>query len=1269
MLDLQRGIRFLNKLFNVRTKEWPRVLLLFLIAALSNAGFTWGTTIAYAAFLQEQGAGLETLPWILVFLSILSIIAIAVYTPFVDRIPDGKLHIIIFAIECAGIVFGLILLLFNYASIGYSFLYLWGFALIAVINPHQTTYFNNFYNTQTAKRVLPVINAGYRVGGIVAGLTISLFTSWFASTSTIIVIWLITHAFMMVVIWLLPYLLHDNQADQSSSSSQDASTPTKQGIPFFDNMRDGFQYTIQSTYLRWMAISILIMMTTMALLEYRSTELFLQKYTTAAELADFLGRLVAISNLFVVPILLFGISRIIARLGLGNANLIFPVGNLFISTWLIFSANWISAAAAYLVRNDFRLAFRSPIEGLLYNAVSLRVKGRTRAFVSGLIAPVGTLIGGLLLLLFVVFIPSLAWVIIALIGILSVVYLGSTLVIRKLYSQALIKMLEQEDYSFLLSQEGSDLAAVDPATLKLLEEKLNDSDDPQFTVFMANLISQLGGNDAKKILVAAVKSNSDPDTRAGIIDVMVAAEMWGQTVRELYTDLLADPSGQVRQSVLAGLEQLMGVDDEQFQELALNILDDPDIEVQSQVISALAHTNNFYALTPAVNALKKILYEEDPQKRSRGVLIQGRIAYVYTSRSLSGVTRPVYNLTTYLFDSADQVRLQAALAIEKVSKNKVTDKLAELIIQQMSSVTKDPVERIRQATLVVYSRLGKREAHPILVDALSDGSTGVRSAAVEMMIQIGKSVVPTIHPMLDSSDPSLRKTIAIILCRIDKDEYGSLISSHITNNLLSIYQNNGYLVALAPYLDYTSIAVLQDTIKERNQHLLDEIFYLLSALHDPASIKILTESFRSNSSLVRANTLEALETLTTPQTARLVGPLYDPNINLSYLLRLSEETWEMSHPNSAKIIEILTESSDDWLRAIMIFALGEMAGTMIQTDLLNSQQTQAKKSQEQQPSQSTDSFGALTDTDNNIKVRRSRKRPKPANLFSIFDDNTDAEPKKPETPSRRRITNPLAAMVNGAEEGDDKPGASSLKTPKVNVAKPVLSLEIRTKIPSIIDAAIADPDLEVRTAAQSAKRMLTGLHIVEVRLATHTASRILTDLQNEDTAGEEEFMLSTIEKIIFLKKIPFFQGMTIDQLKTLANVCEEQLFEEDTRIFNERESGGTLYVVISGKVAIEKEGKRKGSFARLDTKDAHSYFGEMNLFDNSPYTSSAIAVQDTLTLRLRREPLIALARQYPDLSLELINVLSQRLREVNEHVVELTRTKPRELHKLFDQFD
>jgi CRP/FNR family cyclic AMP-dependent transcriptional regulator len=160
-------------------------------------------------------------------------------------------------------------------------------------------------------------------------------------------------------------------------------------------------------------------------------------------------------------------------------------------------------------------------------------------------------------------------------------------------------------------------------------------------------------------------------------------------------------------------------------------------------------------------------------------------------------------------------------------------------------------------------------------------------------------------------------------------------------------------------------------------------------------------------------------------------------------------------------------------------------------------------------------------------------------------------------------------------------------------------------------------------------------------------------------------MLSAIEKVIFLKEVPFFQSMTIEQLRVLANVCEEEFFPAGTCLFHEGDPGGVLFVVVSGRVGIEQE-KRPGSFARLATVGAHSYLGEADFFDANLRGTSAIAVQDTLALRLSREPLIALAQRYPDLSLELIDVLSVRLREANERIAELTRTHPLELHKLYD---
>jgi CRP-like cAMP-binding protein len=83
--------------------------------------------------------------------------------------------------------------------------------------------------------------------------------------------------------------------------------------------------------------------------------------------------------------------------------------------------------------------------------------------------------------------------------------------------------------------------------------------------------------------------------------------------------------------------------------------------------------------------------------------------------------------------------------------------------------------------------------------------------------------------------------------------------------------------------------------------------------------------------------------------------------------------------------------------------------------------------------------------------------------------------------------------------------------------------------------------------------------------------------------------------------------------------------------------------------------------------ETHSSFGEMSLFDNSPRSASAITIDDSLLLKLRVEPLVVLMRQHPDMSLQLIKVLSLRMREANDQIARLTRAMPRQLHNVYDK--
>lgn len=1197
MRNSRRLLRLLDRLFNIRPAEWPRLMLLYLMYLVVLIGLTWGETFLEAAFYDQVGVRL--LPWFFVIRAILTVPAVAVYTAFADRVANDKLLMIILGVSISSIAFGLMLLTWGQAAIAYSVLYLIIFIpLDEIFFTHWYTYINDFYNTQSAKRVIPVLGTAGRIAGITAGLTMPLLNN-LLSAGEIVILWASTLIVMGIMAWVMPYLLKEPQETAKLTELPAApSRETSQEPSYLGNLQEGYRYVFQSPYLRWMALSMLILMLLFAFVQYQIGVILSSELGSTEEISNFLARLTAITNLIVFPIQLFGLSRLIGRFGLANTSLVFPLGTLTISSILIFFSGRLSAALAHFNRTHFWGAIGLPVHSLLYNAVPLRVKGRARAFIGGIVEPVGSFIGGNLLLL-LPYMPFGGALPVA-IGVLALAYVASTLVIRRQYTQALLAMLEQEDFSFLWSTSGSELTVTDPAMLNTLRQRLESSPSHEFTIFMAKLISQVGGQAALPILQEVIEQTQESRTRAALLDVLIASDRRGEAVRQIYTRFLADPDGRVRRSAIAGLEELFGADNHEFLEPALQMLNDADSEVRVQVLLALVDDDNFEKLAPAVEALAQLLKQESPYHRAQGVQILGDLAYFKTARSLNSVSKTLFQLTGYLADPADQVRLQTALALEKISTNKLADQTAELLIQRMNDLVTDPVERVRQAALTVFGRLGREEAYPLLLKALTDTSPQIRTTAVDTMVEMGKAIESWLQAQLTLPERQLRKMISVILSRINTKEFGGLIQEYIFEDLLDIYRNIGRLEALSPLQKHESIVVLQHAMREQNRRYLDEIFYLLNALYKQKTVKLISDALQSEEGRTRANGVEALETLTNPQTALLIGQLFEPNLSPVQLIEKGQEVWGFLPSDTDQVLKQLVNQEENlWFRAIATFALGELGVALSKN---GHQQTPAPVP----PGEKT-----------NGKRRGTR--------LNLFDALLGSDPPAPEANLAPRQAEPVAAS-------------------------PITPLS-RAEIDQLLDKAFTDSAFEVRLAARDAKRVLAGI-----------------ELKSLLSQQEEAILLSTVEKIIFLKEVPFFQGMTIHQLTVLANVCEEQIFEEDTRIFNQGDAGGTLYVVVNGKVGIEQE-KRKGSFARLATVEAHSYFGETNLFDNSPHTVSAIALQDTLTLRLRREPLIALARQHPDMSLELINVLSQRLREANDRVAELTRTRPRELHKLFDKFD
>jgi len=472
----------------------------------------------------------------------------------------------------------------------------------------------------------------------------------------------------------------------------------------------------------------------------------------------------------------------------------------------------------------------------------------------------------------------------------------------------------------------------------------------------------------------------------------------------------------------------------------------------------------------------------------------------------------------------------------------------EILLTQVQFLLHDPIERARIAAVTMLGKMSTGEG-PVaegvrakLVTALVDPSPEMREQVVEILADAGRLALPQLSETLNSEDPNLRKMTAVVLARIEPRRYAPLVRvPHIDTNLRTIYQNLCCSHALTGCVS-PAVDLLRRALQEQNANLIDDVFYLLTAIQDPDSIRSVASSLRSSNREVRANAAEALESLTTPQTTALIVPFFEPDLPSSSMVSLARQTWDISIPTPAAAIRmLLCDGRGVWQRTLAAAALAE--------------------------------------------------------LYASADTASDRE---------------IAELLVLAQEEPD--------------------LGIRAEINTINSRR-----LDVRAMGLDEKSALP------IR------------------------SLPLVEKIILLRGVTFFQGMSTDQLKALAQVCVEERFPAGANIFNPGDPGGALFIIVSGQIGIEYE-KRKGSFIRLATIGANSYFGETDFFDNSSRTNTAVAQEDSLVIRLDREPLIALARQHFDLSLELVSMLSVRLREANERIADLTRSHPAELHKLFDQF-
>src|SRR5687767_9630477 len=105
-------------------------------------------------------------------------------------------------------------------------------------------------------------------------------------------------------------------------------------------------------------------------------------------------------------------------------------------------------------------------------------------------------------------------------------------------------------------------------------------------------------------------------------------------------------------------------------------------------------------------------------------------------------------------------------------------------------------------------------------------------------------------------------------------------------------------------------------------------------------------------------------------------------------------------------------------------------------------------------------------------------------------------------------------------------------------------------------------------------------------------------------------MLSTVEKVLFLKSIDLFSQLPGEELAVVAQFATEESREAGEELFAEGDLGDALYLVIEGKVRVHKESRQ---IAELGERES---VGEMAILDASPRSATVTAATDVRVLKL-----------------------------------------------------
>lgn len=150
-----------------------------------------------------------------------------------------------------------------------------------------------------------------------------------------------------------------------------------------------------------------------------------------------------------------------------------------------------------------------------------------------------------------------------------------------------------------------------------------------------------------------------------------------------------------------------------------------------------------------------------------------------------------------------------------------------------------------------------------------------------------------------------------------------------------------------------------------------------------------------------------------------------------------------------------------------------------------------------------------------------------------------------------------------------------------------------------------------------------------------------------------------------LSVIPLFSSLDEHELQKIRGLLKRKRYRKGDVIITEGERGDEFFLIEKGQVKVTRR-SLDGREKILDILSDGSFFGELAVLDKMPRSASVEAMGDISSLTLHKEDFLPLLEQHSGLAIKIIQVLSQRLRDADSQIEDLTfKTSREKIESLF----